>query len=55
MTPTGICLEVIDRDGRVSFPIYEAYGWERVNQVIEGTLAISQVAQIKILDINYTK
>lgn len=47
-TPTGICLKVTDKQGRVSYPIYEAYGWERINSVIQGTLEIEHVAKVEI-------
>jgi hypothetical protein len=52
MTPTGIALKVTNKDGKVSYPCYEAYGWERVNAVINGTLAIEHVAMVEIVDIN---
>jgi hypothetical protein len=52
MTPTGIALKVTNKDGKVSYPSYEAYGWERVNAVINGTLAIEHVAMVEIVDIN---
>jgi hypothetical protein len=52
MTPTGIALKVTSKDGKVSYPSYEAYGWERVNAVINGTLAIEHVVMVEIVDIN---
>jgi hypothetical protein len=52
MTPTGIALKVTNKDGKVSYPSYEAYGWERINAVINGTLAIEHVAMVEIVDIN---
>ena len=51
-TPTGIALRVTNKDGKESFPCYEAYGWERVNAVIQGTLEIEHVAKVEIVDIN---
>jgi hypothetical protein len=51
-TPTGIALKVTAKDGRVSFPSYEAFGWERINAVIAGTYAIEHVALVEIVDIN---
>jgi len=52
MQPNGIALKVTGKDGKVSYPSYEAYGWERVNAVINGTLAIEHVAKVEIVDIN---
>jgi hypothetical protein len=52
MQPTGIALKVTNRDGKVSYPSYEAYGWERINAVINGTLAIEHVVMVEIVDIN---
>jgi hypothetical protein len=52
MQPTGIALKVTNKDGKVSYPSYEAYGWERVNAVINGTLAIEHVVMVEIVDIN---
>jgi hypothetical protein len=52
MQPTGIALKVTNRDGRESFPCYEAYGWDKVNQIINNTLAIEHVAMVEIVDIN---
>jgi hypothetical protein len=52
MQPTGIGLKVTNKDGKVFYPSYEAYGWERVNAVINGTLAIEHVAKVEIVDIN---
>lgn len=47
-TPTGISLKVTGKDGHVSYPIYEAYGWAKINEVIQGTLAIEHVAKVEI-------
>lgn len=55
MTPTGIALKVTAKDGRVSYPSYEAYGWDRVNSIIAATLAIEHVATVEIRDINALK
>jgi len=52
MTPTGIALKVTDKDGHESFPSYEAYGWERVNEIIQATLEISHVAKVEIVSVN---
>ena len=52
MTPTGIALKVTNKDGKVSYPCYEAYGWDKVNQIINNTLAIEHVAMVEIVDIN---
>jgi hypothetical protein len=52
-TPTGIALKVTSRDGRESFPSYEAFGWDKVNAVIQGTLDIEHVAKVEIVDINF--
>ena len=52
MTPTGIALKVTNKDGRESFPSYEAFGWERVNQIIANTLEIEHVLKVEIVDIN---
>jgi hypothetical protein len=50
--PTGIALKVTGKDGHVSFPSYEAWGWEKVNEIIQGTLAIEHVAKVEIVDVN---
>jgi len=52
MTPTGIALKVTSKDGRESYASYGAYGWERVNAIINSTLAIEHVAMVEIVDIN---
>ena len=52
-TPTGIALKVTSNDGRESFPAYEAFGWDKVNAVIQGTLDIEHVAKVEIVDINF--
>lgn len=52
MIPTGIALKVTGKDGHISYPSYEAYGWDKVNQVIQGTLAIDHVSKVEIVDIN---
>lgn len=54
-TPTGLALRVIDTDGRETLPAYEAYGWDRVNEIIQATLSISHVARVEIVDVNYLK
>jgi hypothetical protein len=51
--PTGIALKVTNLDGKESFPAYEAWGWDKVNAVIQGTLAIEHVAKVEIVDINF--
>lgn len=48
-TPTGIALKVTGKDGHESFPSYEAYGWAKINEVIQGTLAIEHVAKVEIV------
>ena len=53
MTPNGIALKVTNKDGHESFPSYEAYGWERVNEIIQATLEISHVAKVEIVGINF--
>ena len=52
MTPTGLALKVTNKDGKESFPCYEAFGWDRVNQIIANTLEIDHVAKVEIVDIN---
>lgn len=52
MTPNGVALKVTGKDGHVSYPSYEAYGWERVNSIIQATLEIEHVAKVEIVDIN---
>ena len=52
-TPTGIALRVTGKDGKVSEPSYEAYGWDRINAVIQGTLEIEHVAKVEIIDIGF--
>jgi hypothetical protein len=51
-TPTGIALKVTGKDGHVSYPAYEAFGWDKINAVIQGTLDIEHVAKVEIVDIN---
>jgi hypothetical protein len=50
--PTGVALKVTGKDGHVSFPAYEAWGWDKVNEIIAGTLAIEHVAKVEIVDVN---
>jgi hypothetical protein len=50
--PTGVALKVTNKDGHVSYPAYEAWGWEKVNEIIQGTLAIEHVATVEIVDVN---
>jgi hypothetical protein len=52
MTPTGLALKVTNKDGRESFPCYEAFGWDKVNQIIANTLEIEHVLKVEIVDIN---
>ena len=54
-TPTGITLRVTGKDGNVSEPSYEAYGWDRINAVIQGTLEIEHVVKVEIVDIGFTR
>jgi hypothetical protein len=53
--PTGVALRVTNKDGKESFPAYEAWGWDKVNDIIQGTLAIDQVAKVEIVDVNIRK
>jgi len=53
MTPNGIALKVTDTEGRETFPSYEAWGWDRVNEIIQATLSISHVARVDIVGINF--
>lgn len=55
MTPTGIALKVTDKSGKVSFPSYEAYGWDKVNEIIQATLDMDNVAKVEIVNINPRK
>ena len=55
MQPTGIALKVTGIDGEISRPCYEAYGWDKVNAIIQATLEIERVAKVEIVDINYVK
>ena len=50
--PTGIALKVTNKDGKESFPAYEAWGWEKINEIIAGTYAIEHVAKVEIVDVN---
>jgi hypothetical protein len=52
-TPTGLLLKVTSNDGTESAPVYEAFGWEKVNQIIQNTLEIEHVEKVEILDINF--
>jgi hypothetical protein len=54
-TPTGITLRVTDKNGKVSEPSYEAYGWDKINAVIQGTLEIEHVVKVEIADIGFTR
>jgi hypothetical protein len=51
-TPTGVALRVTNKDGKVFEPSYEAYGWDKVNEIIQGTLEIEHVARVEIVEIN---
>lgn len=55
MTPTGIALKVTNKDGKESFPCYEAWGWDKVNQIIGNTLDIDHVLKVEIVDINFQR
>jgi hypothetical protein len=55
MQPTGIALKVTSDDGDISLPSYEAYGWAKVNAIIQATLEIERVAKVEIVDINYQR
>lgn len=50
--PTGIALRVTSKNGSVSFPSYEAWGWGKINEILQGTLAIEHVAKVEIVDVN---
>ena len=50
--PTGIALRVTSKNGSVSFPSYEAWGWDKINEILQGTLAIEHVAKVEIVDVN---
>jgi len=52
MTPTGLALKVTNKDGKESFPCYEAFGWDKVNQIIANTLDIEHVLKVEIVDVN---
>lgn len=49
---TGVALKVTSNNGRVSYPCYEAYGWDKVNAIIAATYAIDHVALVEIVDVN---
>ena len=51
-TPTGVALRVTNKDGKVFEPSYEAWGWDKVNEIIQGTLEIEHVARVEIVEIN---
>lgn len=53
MTPTGIALKVTSTDERVSFPCYEAFGWDKVNEIISSTLKIEDVIKVEIVEVNF--
>jgi len=55
MTPTGIALKVTSEGNRVSFPCYEAFGWDKVNEIIGNTLEIEHVLRVDIVDINFVR
>jgi DNA-directed RNA polymerase subunit F len=55
MTPTGIALKVTDKNGNISFPSYEAHGWDKVNDIIQATLNMDNVAKVEIVNINPRK
>jgi hypothetical protein len=55
MTPAGIALKVTNKDGKESFPVYEAFGWDKVNQIINNTLEIEHVLRVDIVDINFIR
>lgn len=51
MTPTGIALKVTI-NGQETFPSYEAFGWDAVNEVIKLTREIDGVQAVEIVNIN---
>lgn len=53
MTPTGIALKVTGKNGTVTYPAYEAYGWRKVSDVIRGTYGIEHVQDVEIVAINF--
>jgi hypothetical protein len=55
MQPTGIALKVTGKDGQISRPCYEAFGWAKVNAIIQATLEMERVAKVEIVDINFKR
>lgn len=51
-TPSGVALRVTNKDGKVFEPCYEAWGWDKVNEIIQGTLQIEHVERVEIVGIN---
>lgn len=52
MTPTGVALKVTGKDGHVSYPSYEAYGWKKISEIIKATYEIDHVADVEITSVN---
>jgi hypothetical protein len=53
--PTGVALKVTDKQGNVSFPSYEAWGWDKVNEIILATWELENVASVEIAGVNIEK
>jgi hypothetical protein len=49
---TGVSFKVTDKAGRVCFPSYEAYGLPKINEIMQATLAMENVASVEIEAIN---
>lgn len=52
MTPTGVALKVTGKDGHVSYPSYEAWGWKKISEIIKATYEIEHVADVEITAVN---
>lgn len=55
MTPYEIALKVTTHDGKISYPSYESYGLDCINEIINANLIAAHVATVEIININALK
>jgi len=51
--PTGISLKVTTTSGGITFPSFEAHGWDEINEIIYLANTIAGVRNVGIKAINY--
>ena len=50
--PTGVALKVTNKQGEITYPAYEAWGWDKVNEIILATWELENVSKVEIAGIN---